>query len=134
MDILFHARPQDDESLFGYITKLLELVNQMKSYGEDISDQRIVHKLLISLSMDYDSITEVIEETKDTQTIGVQEVIGSLKSHEQRLHRHNEKLIEKAFSSLSVNSKEQSNAAQDGNSKSKKNWKSQSKKKWEGRS
>ncbi|CAL8993143.1 unnamed protein product [Prunus brigantina] len=45
----------------------------MKSYGEDISDQRIVQKLLISLSREYDSITEVIEETKDIETIGVQE-------------------------------------------------------------
>ncbi|CAL8166844.1 unnamed protein product [Prunus armeniaca] len=124
---------QDDESLSGYITKLLELLNQMKSYGEDISDQRIVQKLLISLSREYDSIAEVIEETKDIETIGVQEVIGSLKSHEQRLQRHTEKLTEKAFSSLSVNPKEQSNVAQDGSSKSKKNWKLQNKKKWEGR-
>ncbi|CAL2265198.1 unnamed protein product [Prunus armeniaca] len=115
---------QDNESLSGYITKLLELVNEMKSYREDISDQRIVQKLLISLSREYDSIAEVIEETKDTETIGVQEVIGSLKSHEQRLQRHNEKLTVKAFSSLSVNPREESNAAQDGSSKSKKNWKS----------
>lgn len=77
-----YTRMQDDESLSGYITKLLELVNQMKSYGEDISDQRIIQKLLISLSREYDSIAEVIKETKDIETIGVQEVIGSLKSHE----------------------------------------------------
>ncbi|KAI5340789.1 hypothetical protein L3X38_020063 [Prunus dulcis] len=37
-----YTRMQDDESLSGYITKLLELVNQMKSYEEDISNQRIV--------------------------------------------------------------------------------------------
>lgn len=125
---------QDDESLSGYITTLLELVNQMKSYGENISDQRIVQKLLISLTRDYDSIAKVIEETKDTETIGVQEVIGSLKSHEQRLQRHNEKVTEKAFSSLSVSSKEQSSVTQEGGSKPKKNWKSQNKKKWDGKS
>ncbi|CAL2248117.1 unnamed protein product [Prunus armeniaca] len=95
-----YTRMQDDESLSGYITKLLELV---------------------------------IEETKDIETIGVQEVSGSLKSHE-RLQRHTEKLTEKAFSSLSMNPREQSNAAQDGSSKSKKNWKSQNKMKWEGKS
>lgn len=52
---------QDDESLSGYITKLLELVNQMKSYGEEITNQRVVQKLLSSLSREYDSIAEVIE-------------------------------------------------------------------------
>ncbi|CAL9010769.1 unnamed protein product, partial [Prunus brigantina] len=90
---------QEDDSLSDYITKVLELVNHMKAYDEEIVDRRIVQKLLISLSREYDSIAEVIEETKDTETIGVQEVIGSLKSHEQRLH--SEKLTEKAFSSLS---------------------------------
>ncbi|CAL8162110.1 unnamed protein product [Prunus armeniaca] len=101
-----------------------EFGGDKKFYGEDISDQRIVQKLLISLSREYDSIAEVIEETKDTETIRVQEVIGYLKSHEQRLQRHTEKLTVKAFSSLSVNPREHSNAAQDGSSKSKKNWKS----------
>lgn len=126
-----YMRMQDDESLSGYISTLLELVNQMKSYGETISDQRIVQKLLISLTRDYDSIAEVIEETKDTETIGVQEVIGSLKSHEQRLQRHTEKMLEKAFSSLSVSPREQSNSGKGGSSKSKKSWKSQKGKKWD---
>ncbi|CAL8112736.1 unnamed protein product [Prunus armeniaca] len=105
---------QEDDSLSGYITKVLELVNHMKAYGEGIANRRIVQKLLICLSREYDSIIEVIEETKDTETIGVQE------------KRH--------FLVLSVNSKEHSNTAQDGSSKSKKNWKSQNKKKWEGKS
>ncbi|KAI5352933.1 hypothetical protein L3X38_005825 [Prunus dulcis] len=129
-----YTRMHDDESLSGYVTKLLELVNQMKAYGEELTEQRIVQKLLISLSREYDSIAEVIEETKDTETIGVQEVIGSLKSHEQRLQRHNERVTEKAFSSLNVSSKDQSNTVQAGGSKSKKNWKSQKGKKWDSKS
>ncbi|CAL2255491.1 unnamed protein product [Prunus armeniaca] len=129
-----YTRMHDDESLFGYVTKLLELVNQMKAYGEELTEQRIVKKLLISLSREYDSIVEVIEETKDTKSIGVQEVIGSLKSHEQRLQRHNERVTEKAFSSLNVSSKDQSNTGQACSSKSKKNWKSQKGKKWDSKS
>ncbi|CAL2258192.1 unnamed protein product [Prunus armeniaca] len=59
------------------------------------------------------------------------EVIGSLKSHEQRLLRHNERVTEKAFYSLNVGSRDQSNTGQAGSSKSKKNWKSQKGKKWD---
>ncbi|CAL2231893.1 unnamed protein product [Prunus armeniaca] len=125
-----YIRMQEDDSLSDYITKLLELVNHMKAYGEEITDRRIVHKLLISLSIEYDSIAEVIKETKDTKTISVQEVISSLKSHEQRLQRHTEYLTEKAFSSLSVSPRDQSNTGQSGCSKSKKNWKPQ---KWKKR-
>ncbi|KAI5340827.1 hypothetical protein L3X38_020101 [Prunus dulcis] len=119
-----YTRMHDDESLYAYVTKLLELVNQMKDYGEELTDQRIVQKLLISLSREYDSIAEVIEETKDTESIGVQEVIGSLKSHEQRLQRHNERVTEKTFYSLNVSSKDQSNTGQAWSFKFKKNWKS----------
>ncbi|CAL2264943.1 unnamed protein product [Prunus armeniaca] len=61
-----YTRMHDDESLSGYVTKLLELVNQMKAYGEELTKQRIVQKLLISLSSEYDSIAEVIEETNTT--------------------------------------------------------------------
>ncbi|CAL8993818.1 unnamed protein product, partial [Prunus brigantina] len=129
-----YTRMHDDESLSEYVTKLLELVNQMMTYGEELTEQRIVQKLLISLSKEYDSIAEVIEETKDTETVGVQEVIGSLKSHERRLQRHNERVTEKAFSSLHVSSKDQSITGQAGSSKSKKNWKSQKGKKWDPKS
>ncbi|CAL9015742.1 unnamed protein product, partial [Prunus brigantina] len=129
-----YTRMHDDEPLSGYVNKLLELVNQMKAYGEELTEQRIVQKLLISLSREYDSIAEVIEETKDTESIGVQEVIGSLKSHEQRLQRHNERVTEKAFSSLNVSSKNQSSTGQAGSFKSKKNWKFQKGNKWDSKS
>ncbi|KAI5342159.1 hypothetical protein L3X38_010034 [Prunus dulcis] len=125
---------QEDDSLSDYITKLLELVNHMKAYGEETANRRIVQKLLISLSREYDSIAEVIEETNDTETISVQEVMGSLKPHEQRLQRHTEKLTEKEFSSLSVSPRDQSNTGQSGCSKSKKNWKPQKWKKGDAKS
>ncbi|CAL2234203.1 unnamed protein product [Prunus armeniaca] len=100
-----------------------EFRGDKKAYGEELTEQRIVQKLLIT-----------IEETKDTESIEVQEVIGSLKSHEQRLLRYNERVTEKAFYSLNVGSRDQSNTGQVGSSKSKKNWKSQKGKKWDTKS
>ena len=73
------------------------LVNQMKPYGEEISDKRIVEKLLISLPNKFDPIVAVIEETKDLSLLNVQELFGSLKTYEQRLFWHSEKSIESAF-------------------------------------
>ena len=49
----------------------MELVNQMKSYGEEISDRRIVEKLLIYLLNKYDLIMVVVEETKDLSLLSV---------------------------------------------------------------
>ena len=55
------------------------LVNQMKSYGEEISDKRIVEKLLISLPNKFDPVVAVIKETKDLSLLSVQELFGSFK-------------------------------------------------------
>ena len=60
----------------------MELVNQMKSYGEEISDKRIVEKLLISLPGKFVPIVAVIKETKDLSLLSVQELFGSLKTYE----------------------------------------------------
>jgi hypothetical protein len=98
-----NIRMKENESVKDYSTRFLELVNQMKSYGEDMTDRRIVEKILISLPEKFDPMVAVIEEAKDLSILGVQE-LGSLKSHEQRLERHSEKSIESAFQSkLTVN-------------------------------
>ncbi|KAI5341218.1 hypothetical protein L3X38_020492 [Prunus dulcis] len=74
-----YTRMRDDEILSGYITRLLELVNQMKGYGEDLTKGRIVQKLLISLTKEFDPVCYVIEQTRDIETIEVQEVIAALR-------------------------------------------------------
>lgn len=47
-----------------YLTRLFDMINQMKVYGEEWSNKRIVEKLLISLTPNYDYIVFVIEGTK----------------------------------------------------------------------
>ncbi|CAN6718773.1 unnamed protein product [Malus baccata var. baccata] len=78
---------------------------QMRSYGEDLSNQRIVQKLLISLPKTYDSIASVIENTKDIDVIDAQDVVAILKRFELRLIRHEESSTERAFASLDISSK-----------------------------
>ncbi|KAA8539239.1 hypothetical protein F0562_025931 [Nyssa sinensis] len=56
---------KENETLNDFSTKFSELVNQMKTYEEDISDARIVEKILISLPEKFDAIVAVVEETKD---------------------------------------------------------------------
>ncbi|KAM2932394.1 hypothetical protein FF1_040469 [Malus domestica] len=117
----------DNESLSVYIAKLFDQINQMRSYGEDLSNQRIVHKLLISLPGSYDSIAAVIENTKDLNTIDAQDVVAILKGYEQRLDRHGASSMEKACASLNIASKPNRFNGQTNNSKYQKNFKSKGK-------
>ncbi|CAN6715608.1 unnamed protein product [Malus baccata var. baccata] len=80
-----YTRMRDDESISVYLTKLFDLINQMRSYEEELSRERIVQKLLISLPSAYDSICSVIEHSRDIDVIEVQEVVASLKSFAQSL-------------------------------------------------
>ncbi|XP_068322500.1 uncharacterized protein [Pyrus communis] len=123
-----YARMRDDESLSGYLTRLNELINQ-KTFGESLSNERLVQKVLISLSKPYDPICLVIENTKCLETVELQEVIAILKGQEQRFDLHIVDTTAKAFTSLSVSPKRQNRSgAQSGPSQFHKNWNSKGKK------
>ncbi|KAI5343342.1 hypothetical protein L3X38_011218 [Prunus dulcis] len=118
-----YTRMHDSESLSTYLTRLNDLINQMKTYGEVLSNERLVQKVLISLSKVYDPICLVIENTKSLETVELQEVIAILKSQEQRFELHNAYATEKAFASFTVSSKGQNkNKTNSGPSKTQKNW------------
>ena len=94
-----NMKTKDNKSIKHYSSRFTELVNRMKIYGEDISDKKIVERILIRLPEKVDSKVNVIEETKDISKLTVQELIGSLKSFEQRTMRHSEKSIASVFQS-----------------------------------
>ncbi|CAL2236277.1 unnamed protein product [Prunus armeniaca] len=118
-----YTRMKDSESFSSYVAKLFDLINQMKSYGEELPRERVVQKLLISLPRSYDSICSVIEHSKDLDTLEIQEVVASLKNFELRLDRHTENSTEKAFTSLNIESKNSKNGSSSGGNKSQRNWK-----------
>jgi len=101
-----YMRMSEGESLDDYLAKFFATVNNLKSLGEDVSETRIVQKLLMSLSRRYKSIVSIIEETRDLDVLRVEEVIASVKVYDKRedIHDERDKLTgtEKAFSSLKV--------------------------------
>ncbi|XP_070668123.1 uncharacterized protein [Malus domestica] len=101
-----YLRMNDVESLDDYLARFFEIVNNLKSLGEYVTEKRIVQKLLMSLSRRYKSIVSIIEETRDLDTIRVEEVLASVKVYDKRedLHDEREKYTgtERAFSSLKV--------------------------------
>ncbi|XP_048436122.1 uncharacterized protein LOC125475436 [Pyrus x bretschneideri] len=101
-----YMRMTDGENLDDYLARFFGIVNNLKSLGEDVFEKMIVQKLLISLSRRYKSIMSIIKETRDLDTIKVEEVIASIKVYDKRedLHDERDKLIEtgKVFSSLKV--------------------------------
>ncbi|KAL5731633.1 hypothetical protein ACHQM5_004342 [Ranunculus cassubicifolius] len=90
---------KESETVKDYYSKIKEIVNQMKSYGEKITDSKVVEKILINLTEKYDPIVTAIEHTKELSTLSVTELMGSLEAYEVRLSRHSENSEESAFQS-----------------------------------
>ncbi|CAN6725644.1 unnamed protein product [Malus baccata var. baccata] len=122
-----YTRMGENEAFSAYLVRLFDLISQMRSYGEDISNQRIVQKLLISLPRSSNSIAYVIENIKDLDTVDVQDVVAILKGYEQQIDRHDETHTEKAFVSLIIAPKQNKYNENQG-FKPQKNWKSKFKK------
>ncbi|KAL0318435.1 UNVERIFIED_CONTAM: Retrovirus-related Pol polyprotein from transposon TNT 1-94 [Sesamum angustifolium] len=94
-----NMKMKDSETIDEYYTKVRELVNQLKAYGEDIPEKRVVEKLLISVTEKYDPIVTTIGETKDITSLTVTELVGSLEAYEKRRSRREENSLENAFQS-----------------------------------
>ncbi|XP_015060545.1 uncharacterized protein LOC107006531 [Solanum pennellii] len=56
---------KSNESVHTYLSRVSSLVNQMKSYGEDISEETVVAKVLRSLTPKFEHIVAAIEESHD---------------------------------------------------------------------
>ena len=126
-----YTKMKDDETLSSYLTRLNDLINQMKTFGECLTNERMVQKVLISLTKAYEPICLVIENTKDLASVEFQEVIAILKSQEQRLDLQVIDSTEIAFSTLSVSPKIQNKGViQTSVAKVQKSWPSKEKK-WE---
>jgi hypothetical protein len=64
--------------------------------GEDIPDQRIFEKVLIILPNKFNMVVTTIVESKDLSNFSTDELMGSLLTHETRLHLEDDS-IKNAF-------------------------------------
>ena len=51
------------------MAQVMGIVNQLNTYGENIEDQRVVERVLRSLSSKFDLKVAAIEEAKDLSTL-----------------------------------------------------------------
>ena len=90
---------KDSDSVDQFLNQVMNVVNQIRSYGDDLIDQKVVEKILRCLPRKFDAIVVSIEESKDLTILFIDELIGSLLSHESRMNRNNNFSLENAFRS-----------------------------------
>ncbi|KAK5836626.1 hypothetical protein PVK06_012422 [Gossypium arboreum] len=88
---------KNGKSIADFLSRTRIIVGQLRSYGEQISDKIIVAKVLLSLTIKFDHVVAAIKEPKDLLVLFVDELMGSLQSHEGRINRLAEKSEEQTF-------------------------------------
>ncbi|KAJ0456159.1 putative RNA-directed DNA polymerase [Helianthus annuus] len=88
---------KEGESVEDYFNRIILVVNKLRMNEETVSEQRIVEKILRSLTRNFESVVITIEETKDLENVSTEELMGILQSHELRLKRYDDVPIEHAF-------------------------------------
>ncbi|GAV61765.1 UBN2 domain-containing protein [Cephalotus follicularis] len=90
---------KDSESVEEFFNRVIALVNQMKVNGEMMENQKIVEKILRSLTQKFEYIVVAIEESKDLSSLSLESFLGSLQSLELRMNQFDAPPLEHAFQS-----------------------------------
>ena len=69
-----------------FFTKVMNIVNWLRTHGDDSSDWKVVEKVLRSLPCMFESIVVATKETKDSSILFVNELMGFLLSHESSIN------------------------------------------------
>nr|GEW23380.1 zinc finger, CCHC-type [Tanacetum cinerariifolium] len=76
---------KEDETIDIFTTKLRTLVNKAASLGHTMEDETLVRKLLNAVPDRYLQIVASIEQYSDLDEMTLEEVVGRLKTYEERI-------------------------------------------------
>ncbi|KAG4939192.1 hypothetical protein JHK84_045388 [Glycine max] len=70
----------------------------MKAYGENMTNEMILDKILCKMIPRFDHIVVAIKESKNVESMKIEELHGSLEAHEMRLEeRSSEKSVDQSL-------------------------------------
>ena len=75
---------RDEETVKDFADKVTGIVNKIRLLGDELTDERVVEKVLVSLPERFEHKIASLEDSKDLTTMSIGELVSSLRAVEQR--------------------------------------------------
>ncbi|XP_031259269.1 uncharacterized protein LOC116117370 [Pistacia vera] len=75
---------QESETVKEYVDRLMNVVNKIRLMGEEMTDKRIVEKVLVSLPERFESKISSLEDSEDLTQITLTDLVYALQAQEQK--------------------------------------------------
>ncbi|KAA3464249.1 UBN2 domain-containing protein [Gossypium australe] len=112
----FNMKPEEDINEMS--DRFTIIINGLKSYGKTYPNEEVVRKMLRNLLTSWEAKVTAIEEVKNLENLTLDELIGSLLTHEMRLNKgvEEEKVMKKNVGiTLKTTTNENSESSKDVN-------------------
>ncbi|GAV78475.1 UBN2 domain-containing protein, partial [Cephalotus follicularis] len=103
----------NDECISDMFTRFTTIINSLKNLRKSYSNQELVRKILRCLSKNWTPKVTAIEEAKDLSTLPLEQLLGSLMTHETTMKNHEHVEVKKKKSIALKASKEESETTWD---------------------
>ncbi|GAV78393.1 DUF4219 domain-containing protein/UBN2 domain-containing protein [Cephalotus follicularis] len=104
----------DDESISDIFTRFTTIINSLKNLGKSYPNQELVRKILMCLPKCWTPKVTAIEEAKDLSTLPLEQLLGSLMTHETTMKNHENVEVKKKKSIALKPSREESESDEEG--------------------
>ena len=118
-------RMKESQTIKDYVEQLLSITNKVRLYGKELSNERIVQKILVTLPEKYEATISFLENSKDLSSISLAEIVNALQALEQRRMMRQEGSVKGAFQAKSQNNDSHKDRKKNKNNKSSNNKKNQ---------
>ncbi|GAV65761.1 UBN2 domain-containing protein, partial [Cephalotus follicularis] len=104
----------DDECIGDMFTRFTTIINSLKNLGKSYLKQEVVRKILRCLPKSWTPKVTSIEEAKDLMTLPLEQLLGSLMTHETTMKNHECVETKKKKTIALKGTKEESESDEDG--------------------